>query len=593
MPGSKLGTEMNENTDFEDIYQSHHLAEKTTDRPLIRVMALHALAYCERLFYLEEVEEIRVADANVYAGRRMHDKIDKGPDIYTLELASERLGIRGKIDCVSRNSGRLMIYEHKKGRSRKGVDAWPSDKLQVLAYALLLSEHSGEPVEDARIRYHADNKTIKIPISAEEAEKTLQEAVMRAETLRSTIERPPVNVSEIQCRNCSLAPVCLPEEERFASREKSKPLRLFPPDDDRRIIHVVEQGCSLRKDGHQIIVYFPDGKKKALPGKNILSIALHGNVQISTQTIHFCAANDIGVHWLSYGGRYVGGVNIGIGGVQRKNRQYQAFRSGWMSTALAMKTVKTKIENQLKYILRITRPGKDGKRLEETDVAINGMRAAIRELAIIEQELKKTGENINQPEAVEKEKEKALIKTIRGIEGKAGQLYFSQFPHVLSIKPDDLMFFDGRNRRPPKDPFNALLSFGYSLVYKDCVASLMVVGLDPCFGYFHTPRSAAYPLAMDLMDLFRVILWDIPVIGSVNRGQWGKDDFEVTKNQVWLNADGRKKAIGLYENRKSEKWKHPVLNYSLSYSRTIELEARLLEKEWSGNPGLFANLRLR
>jgi len=166
-------------------------------------------------------------------------------------------------------------------------------------------------------------------------------------------------------------------------------------------------------------------------------------------------------------------------------------------------------------------------------------------------------------------------------------------PGILRLKEDDFLCFNGRNRRPPKDPFNALLSFGYALLYRDCMNSLLTVGLDPCLGFMHTPRSAAYPLALDLMDLFRLLLWDMPLIGSVNRGQWRKEDFEVTGKQVWLNADGRRKAIALYENRKQEKWKHPVLKYSLSYARTLELEARLLEKEWAGTPGLFAALRLR
>ena len=164
---------------------------------------------------------------------------------------------------------------------------------------------------------------------------------------------------------------------------------------------------------------------------------------------------------------------------------------------------------------------------------------------------------------------------------------------MLQFEPSDFLYFKGRNRRPPRDPFNALLSFGYALLYRDCVASLLSVGLEPAFGFLHTPRSAAYPLALDLMDLFRLILWDIPLIGSMNRKQWSKEDFQVTGKQVWLNADGRRKAIALYESRKQEKWKHPVLDYSLSYARTIELEARLLEKEWTGQPGLFAMLRMR
>ena len=163
--------------DIEDVFQSHHQVEKTTDNPLIRVMALHAMAYCERLFYLEEVEEIRVADANVYAGRRMHDKLDRGPDIYSLELASERLGIRGKVDCVKRQSGKLIVFEHKKGKSNRGEDAWPSDRLQLLAYTMLLADYTGEDINEARVRYHADNKTIRLKVNLQEAENEVSAAV--------------------------------------------------------------------------------------------------------------------------------------------------------------------------------------------------------------------------------------------------------------------------------------------------------------------------------------------------------------------------------------------------------------------------------
>ena len=163
--------------DIEDVFQSHHQVEKTTDNPLIRVMALHAMAFCERLFYLEEVEDIRVADVNVYAGRRMHDKLDRGPDIYSLELASERLGIRGKVDCVKRQSGKLIVFEHKKGKSNRGEDAWPSDRLQLLAYTMLLADYTGEDINEARVRYHADNKTIRLKVNLQEAENEVSAAV--------------------------------------------------------------------------------------------------------------------------------------------------------------------------------------------------------------------------------------------------------------------------------------------------------------------------------------------------------------------------------------------------------------------------------
>jgi CRISPR-associated protein Cas1 len=125
------------------------------------------------------------------------------------------------------------------------------------------------------------------------------------------------------------------------------------------------------------------------------------------------------------------------------------------------------------------------------------------------------------------------------------------------------------------------------------MAAVICVGLDPALGFFHRPRSAAYPLALDLMELFRTTLVDMPLVASVNRRQWSEEHFARTPQKVWLSGEGRKQAIQLYETRKQEQWRHPVLKYSLSYARAIELEARLLEKEWSGSPGLFAKMRLR
>lgn len=577
--------------EFEDAFRSHHHAEKTTDEPLVRVMALHALAYCERLFYLEEVEEIRVADANVYTGRRMHEEIDKGPDVYTVELGSDRLGIRGKLDAARREDGRLVVTEHKKGRSRHGEDAWPSDRLQVLAYALLLAEHRGEAVPEAVIRYHADRKTIRLPVEQVAAETEVAAAVARARELRNAAQGPAVAVSERLCRTCSLAPVCLPEEERFAGSEEGKPQRLFPPDEDRRIVHVVEQGAGIRKDGEQLVVTLPDGTKKPLPGRTVAALVLHGNVQVSTQAIHYCAAHDIGIHWLSYGGHYVGALAPGAGGVQRRNRQYRALRDGRLRGSLAARIAHAKVENQLRYVLRATRGTGNAERDAAVEKGVERLREEVASVARLGEELGSLQPDAG-PEGVDAEVARR-IDAVRGHEGAAGREYFALLPRLLHLAEGDLLHFSGRNRRPPKDPFNALLSFGYALLYRDCVAALLAVGLEPSLGILHTPRSAAYPLALDLMELFRLIVWDVPLIGSVNRKQWAKGDFDVTAGQVWLNPDGRRKAIHIYEARKQEKWKHPVLDYSLSYARTVELEARLLEKEWTGQPGLFAKLRLR
>jgi CRISPR-associated protein Cas1 len=184
--------------------------------------------------------------------------------------------------------------------------------------------------------------------------------------------------------------------------------------------------------------------------------------------------------------------------------------------------------------------------------------------------------------------------SLRGLEGSAAVGYFRGLARLVAPSVPEALRYATRTRRPPLDRFNALLGFGYGLLHTAVMRSILAAGLEPSLGFFHTPRSAAYPLVLDLMELFRVPLWDMVQLGSLNRGQWDPEaDFVATKAKVWLSDAGRKKAIGLFEARLDEAWKHPVLGYSLSYARALELEARLLEKEWSGEPGLFARMRLR
>src|SRR5262245_12232756 len=133
-----------------------------THEPPLRVISLHDLLYCERLFYFTEVENIQNPTALVYAGRRLHEEVapldDESPERRSVEVASEAWGLVGKVDALRRRDGRWVAYEHKKGRCHRGpkqeVLAWPSDRIQAIAYAVLLEEALGEPVPQARIRYH-------------------------------------------------------------------------------------------------------------------------------------------------------------------------------------------------------------------------------------------------------------------------------------------------------------------------------------------------------------------------------------------------------------------------------------------------------
>ena len=271
------------------------------------------------------------------------------------------------------------------------------------------------------------------------------------------------------------------------------------------------------------------------------------------------------MHWISGGGWYVGGVTPPAG-AQRRVRQYRALQDKDFCLQLARRLAAAKIENQLRFITRQSRTRNVRDRVEQF---LNAMRNELRQVS-----------------------DCTDADALRGCEGIAARNYFSAL--ALLLDPGEKsMAFSGRSRRPPLDGFNAALSFGYGLLYREVMAAIIAVGLDSTVGFFHAPRTAAHPLALDLMELFRTTLWDMPLVASVNRRQWTGEHLAVSKKQVWLSDEGKRLALSLFEQRKQETWKHPVLEYSLSYARAIELEARLLEKEWSGEEGLFARMRLR
>jgi CRISPR-associated protein Cas1 len=545
-----------------------------THQPPIRVMALHALAYCPRLFYLEEVEEIRVANAAVFAGRELHAGIEAEEDAEwaNLELTSPALGLTGKVDCLRRRDGSYLPYEHKRGQPRREPDGstspWPSDRLQVIAYAVLLEEAFGQPIVEGRIRYHAANVTVRVPID-EPARTELREAIAAARRLRESVERPPIAENERLCQRCSLAPVCLPEEVRQERDPARQPVRLFPPDPDGTTLHVVSQGAHIGRGGDTLVVRPRDAPETKHPIRGVDALLVHGFAQLTTQALRLCVEQGVGVHWLTTTGYHTASLVATAGQVQRRIRQYRALTDDALCLRLARTLVLAKVVGQHRYLLRATRGGKDTR--QDLLPHLTGLQDALRCASA-------AGDR----------------DSLRGHEGVAAVHYFGGLRAVLGEHVPEELRAANRNRRPPLDRFNALLSYGYGLLHTAVMRALLASGLEPALGFFHTPRSAAYPLVLDIMELFRVPLWDLVVVGSLNRGQWDlAADFTVTRAKVWLSEAGRKKAIGLFEDRLQESWKHPVVKYSLSYQRTIELEARLLEKEWTGEPGLFARSRLR
>ncbi|WP_416667838.1 type I-MYXAN CRISPR-associated endonuclease Cas1 [Egbenema bharatensis] len=540
----------------------------------IRVSALHALAYCPRLFYLEEVEELYTQDDRVFAGRRLHVELEKdeGDEWVSLTLENEALGLRGKVDALRTRNGQTIPYEHKRGRCHRGENnqpqAWESDRLQILAYACLIEAVLGITVPEGRIRYHADNVLVHVPLD-ESGRQDVQAAIQQARQLRLSTERPPVTTNERLCVRCSLAPVCLPEEVRLTQGNKPYPSRLFPEDDDRQIIHILEPGTSVGKSGEQFKITRKDRSVDVIPSREVGQLVLHSYAQLSTQALYFCAEHDIGVHFISGGGRYLGSFDTRQGSIQRRIRQYKALSDPERCLQLSRQLVNCRGQSQRKFLMR----GQRGEN-STSDVVTQAI-----------EQMQRILKQVPQAES---------IPSLLGLEGNIAALYFEGLPHLLSENASPEFRFSGRNRRPPQDRFNALLSFGYALLLKDVMNAILVVGLEPALGFYHQPRTQASPLALDLMEIFRVPLVDLPIMGSINRNQWDvQADFEIRGSQVWLSESGRRKFISLYERRKEESWKHPATGYSLTYRRLIELEVRLLEKEWMGEGGLFAQLVIR
>jgi CRISPR-associated protein Cas1 len=552
--------------------------------PPMRVMALHALLYCERLFYLEEVEEVRVADAAVYAGRELHEGLaaavggdgDDGAKLEEVELSSPTLGLIGKVDCLKRRDGQMIPYEHKRGRCRRTSPddstplTWPSDRVQAAAYAMMLEEAIGKPIPEARVRYHKDFVTVRVPID-DDAREAVRAAVERSRKLRLELDRPPITDNEKLCRRCSLAPVCLPEEVRQEQDPEHQAVRLFPPDERRASLHVVTDGTTVGRGGDRLIVRPLDGPESKHASLEVSAVLLHGSAQITTQAIRLCVERDIAVHWLGHSGQHLSSLVPDVGRVQRRVRQYAALADESTRLRLAKQVVRAKMEGQHRFLLRATR-GADAAHDRKGILShLSGLSDAIAQSV--------RAENVD---------------VLRGHEGAGAAAYFAAMPALISTDVPEALHYAGRSRRPTLDRFSAILNFGYALLQTAVMRALLATGLEPALGFYHTPRSAAHPLVLDLMEMFRVPIWDMTVIASLNRGQWDPvGDFTATKLKVWLSDNGRRKAIGLFEARLRESWKHPVVNYSLTYSRTIELEARLLEKEWTGEPGLFARMRLR
>jgi CRISPR-associated protein Cas1 len=186
------------------------------------------------------------------------------------------------------------------------------------------------------------------------------------------------------------------------------------------------------------------------------------------------------------------------------------------------------------------------------------------------------------------------IDSLLGLEGQGAALYFGEFSRFLKAQPPGRGFdFKNRNRRPPRDPVNALLSFAYAMLVKDCFSALSIVGFDPYRGFFHTGRHGRPSLALDLMEEFRAIIADSVALTLINNRIVIPEDFVTWRDACQLTEEGRKKFFAAYEQRRSTVVTHPLFGYKMSYSRMVEVQARLLAAYVRGDVPQYTGFTVR
>jgi CRISPR-associated protein Cas1 len=341
--------------------------------------------------------------------------------------------------------------------------------------------------------------------------------------------------------------------------------RLHPARDDRLPLYVQAQGARVGLDGERFVVTARGGEQTEARIAGTSQVCLLGNVQVSTQALRTMLDRSIPVSFFTTGGYFIGRAwGFSEKNVELRVAQYAAAREEAFCLAFAQGIIAAKIRNA-RTLLRRNHEKPDGTVLFELEQLARKAEAAKSQEALL------------------------------GIEGSAARVYFGAFTGMVKGAAEVREAFDwaGRNRRPPRDPLNALLSFAYSLLAKDLAVTLGAVGLDPMLGFFHRPRFGRPALSLDLMEELRPIVADSTVITAINNGVVGPDDFVRGAGAVALSQDARRRFIVAYERRMDQLVTHPVFGYRSSYRRVLEVQARLLGRMLLGEIDRYPSFRTR
>ena len=326
-------------------------------------------------------------------------------------------------------------------------------------------------------------------------------------------------------------------------------------------LYVTTQGAYVHLDHETLKVEVGEETKLRVPVHHLGSVVCFGRVSVSPAAMAQCAQDQRDLVFLSRSGRFRAKV-VGptSGNVLLRLAQHQAYQDHEQAISIARNIVAAKVQNARLLLMREARQTED----EESEDAL---RAAAGEMGSVIEALPKTVD----------------MDAIRGHEGYAAAVYFSVFNRL--IRTSEAAFtFDGRNRRPPRDPVNAILSFLYSLIQVECQAACEGVGLDPQIGFLHAVRPGRPSLALDLMEELRAAVADRLALTLINRRQLTPKHFSGSAGGgVSLNDEGRKTVLAAYQKRKAEEVRHPVVQSKTPIGLIPHLQARLLARHLRGD----------
>jgi CRISPR-associated protein Cas1 len=616
---------------------------------------LNEFVYCQRLFYYEFVEGVFVESVDTVRGGAIHQRVDSGsgalpkakgkskadkpkeveetktdtaaespnkepetknaePETIhsrSVQMGSERLGVVAKMDLVETKAEKGDLFtalevcpvDYKAGAPKEGEEAnelWDTDKMQLGLQALILRDN-GYNCNEGVIYYRATKQRVRLPITPELENWILQNIAEAKRIVTGPIPAPLIHSPK--CVRCSLAPVCLPDETRMlaqisidvSAREKTgvpaiepsedsrrptgePPRRLIAARDDTRALYLNTPGYRVGCKDEVLVVKEKDRVIEEVRMRDVSHVALFGNIQISTQAIQSLCEQEIPVTYFSMGGWFYG-ITRGhsLKNVFLRMEQFRLARDEMMCLSLARQFVHGKIRNHRTLLMR--------NHLEPPEAIIGKLKRASEDALVA-----------------------TSIEELLGIEGAAASQYFQQFSGMVKVEDDlpglempskdnkQLSFnfnFSNRNRRPPTDPVNAMLSLAYSMLSKDCTLAALAVGFDPYLGFYHQPRFGRPALGLDLMEEFRPLIAESTVLSCINNRVVTEKDFVRAGQAVNLTAPGRKRFFQTYEQRMSSLITHPLFDYKVSYRRALELQARLLAKTLTGEIAEYIPLMTR